>query len=238
MRRMKRLLLCVALLAVAPVLRAQEPVQRTFSDDRSGFVVLTDVVPDALLEIRYHSTFNFVGERIDGYEEPVALLTREAAQALKKASDILMEQGYRLKIFDAYRPQRAVDHFKRWARDKDDRRMQPYFYPRVDKALLFSLGYVSSHSGHSRGSTLDLTIVDMETGLEADMGGHFDLLDTRSHVDSPEVTPEQHARRMILRNAMGAAGFRPYEKEWWHFTLRGEPYPTTYFTFPVRADSH
>lgn len=212
--------------------------QKRAAMDTSGFVVLAYFVPGIVQEIRYHSTYNFIGDRIDGYEEPCALLTKEAARALKAVSNEVMVQGYRLKIFDAYRPQRAVDHFKRWARDKDDRRMQPYFYPRVDKALLFSLGYVSSHSGHSRGSTLDLTIVDMETGLEADMGGHFDLLDTRSHVDSPEVTPEQHARRMILRNAMGAAGFRPYEKEWWHFTLRGEPYPTTYFTFPVRAESN
>ena len=224
----KIILSIAACLALQAGLRAQ-----SFSDDRSDFVVLTDIVPDAVLEIRYYSTYNFVGQRIDGYEEPVALLTREAALALKRASDAFLRQGYRLKIFDAYRPQRAVDHFKRWARERDDRRMQPYFYPRVDKSLVFALGYVSSHSGHSRGSTLDLTLIDMETGLEADMGGHFDLLDVRSHFDSPEITPEQHALRALLRETMSAAGFRPYEKEWWHFTLRGEPFPDTYFTFPV-----
>ena len=207
---------------------------RTFSDDRSDFVVLTDVVPDVVLEMRYFSTYNFVGSRIDGYEEPVALLTREAAEALGRASAAFMQLGYRLKIFDAYRPQSAVDHFRRWGRDRDDRRMQPYFYPRADKALVFSLGYLSTHSGHSRGSTLDLTLIDMETGLELDMGGHFDLLDTRSHFDSPEITAEQYAHRRLLRETMSAAGFRPYDKEWWHFTLRGEPYPATYFTFPVR----
>ena len=209
-------------------------VARSFSDDRSDFVVLTDVVPDVVLEMRYFSTYNFVGSRIDGYEEPVALLTREAAEALGRASDAFLQLGYRLKIFDAYRPQSAVDHFRRWGRDRDDRRMQPYFYPRVDKALVFALGYLSTHSGHSRGSTLDLTLIDMETGLELDMGGHFDLLDTRSHFDSPEITAEQYAHRRLLRETMSAAGFRPYDKEWWHFTLRGEPYPATYFTFPVR----
>ena len=204
------------------------------SDDASGFVVVTDVAPDVLQEIRYFSTYNFVGARIDGYLEPVALLTREAAEALKKASDILSAQGYRLKIFDAYRPQSGVDHFKRWARDPSDTRMKPYFYPDVDKSQLFVRGYVASHSGHSRGSTVDLTILEMATGKEVDMGGPFDFLGPRSHVDSPDITAQQRENRMILRRAMMQAGFRPYEKEWWHFTLRGEPYPDTYFTFPVR----
>ena len=181
------------------------------SDDASGFVVVTD-----------------------GSLEPVALLTREAAEALKKASDILSAQGYRLKIFDAYRPQSGVDHFKRWARDPSDTRMKPYFYPDVDKSQLFVRGYVASHSGHSRGSTVDLTILEMATGKEVDMGGPFDFLGPRSHVDCPDITAQQQENRMILRRAMMQAGFRPYEKEWWHFTLRGEPYPDTYFTFPVR----
>ena len=221
----------MTLAATAPALSGQ-----TTSEDRSDFVVVTDVVPDVVLEIRYYSTYNFVGDRIDGYEEPVALLTREAAEALKVANDLLMMNGFRLKIFDAYRPQSAVDHFKRWAHDRNDRRMQQTFYPRVDKAYLFSLGYVSSHSGHSRGSTVDLTLIDMETGMEVDMGGHFDLLDSRSHFDSPDVTAVQHAHRVILREAMSAAGFRPYAKEWWHFTLRNEPFPNTYFNFPVQRE--
>ncbi len=239
----------ILLPAAAPALRAQAvetaPTTGTsgnislswrpvfLSDDRSDFVVVTDVAPDIMQEIRYFSTYNFVGERIDGYLEPVALLTREAAEALKKASDILVRQGYRLKIFDAYRPQMAVDHFKRWAKKQDDTRMKPYFYPDVDKSQLFSRGYVASHSGHSRGSTLDLTILEMATGKEVDMGGPFDFLGPRSHVDCPDITERQHENRMILRRAMVQAGFRPYEKEWWHFTLRNEPFPYTYFTFPV-----
>ena len=210
---------------------------QTMSPDASGFVVVSDVVPDIMQEIRYFTTYNFVGERIDGYEEPVALLTKEAALALSKAADILREQGYRLKIFDAYRPQKGVDHFRRWARDLSDERMKEYFYPDMPKNLLFLNGYISTHSGHSRGSTVDITIFDMRTGREVDMGGTFDLLGERSHVDCPDITPAQRENRYILRRAMVSAGFYPYQKEWWHFTLRGEPYPSTYFTFPVRTES-
>ena len=148
------------------------------SDDASDFVLLSEVIPDAILEVRYYSTYNFVGDRIEGYEEPLALLTREAAVALREVSDELMEKGYRLKIYDAYRPQCAVDHFVKWARDASDTRMKPYFYPELDKSVLFEQSYISSKSGHSRGSTVDLTLFDMSSGKEVDMGGTFDYLAT------------------------------------------------------------
>lgn len=203
------------------------------SDDASDFVLLSDAVPDAILEIRYYSTYNFVGARIDGYEEPVALLTKEAAAALKEVSDDVIAQGYRLKIYDAYRPQKAVDHFVRWAEDTADVKMKEYFYPDLEKDVLFPLGYIAEHSGHSRGSTVDLTLFDMTTEKEADMGGTFDFFGELSHPDYKDITEEQYANRMILREAMLRHGFKPLDEEWWHFTLENEPYPDTYFTFPV-----
>lgn len=207
------------------------------SNDSSDFVLLSDAVPDAILEIRYYSTYNFVGDRIDGYEEPLAFLTKEAASALKDVSDELMAKGYRLKIFDAYRPQMAVSHFMRWALDPDDTRMKEYFYPELEKDMLFPQGYILEHSGHSRGSTVDLTLFDMKTEKEVDMGGTFDYFGELSHPDYTGITEEQYNNRMILREAMLAHGFEPLAEEWWHFTLGNEPYPDTYFTFPINSDS-
>lgn len=207
------------------------------TDDYSQFVVLSDAVPDAILEIRYFGTYNFVGTRIDGYEEPTALLTKQAAAALKKASDDVKTKGYRLKIYDAYRPQKAVTNFVNWAQDPDDTRMKEYFYPELDKDVLFPQGYIMEHSGHSRGSTVDLTLFDMNTEKEADMGGTFDYFGELSHPDYTDITEEQYNNRMILRDAMLAHGFKPLAEEWWHFTLEDEPYPNTYFTFPVNSDS-
>ncbi|MCR5322297.1 MAG: M15 family metallopeptidase [Lachnospiraceae bacterium] len=207
------------------------------SDDSSDFVLLTDVVPDAILEIRYYSTYNFVGDRIDGYEEPLAFLTKEAATALKKVSDELNKMGYRLKIFDAYRPQKAVTHFMNWALDLTDTRMKKYFYPELEKDVLFPQGYIAEHSGHSRGSTVDLTLFDMTTEREVDMGGTFDYFGELSHPDYKGITEEQYANRMLLREVMTKYGFKPLVEEWWHFTLEDEPYPDTYFTFPVNSKS-
>lgn len=207
------------------------------SNDASDFVVLTDVVTDAILEIRYYSTYNFIGDRIAGYEEPVALLTKEAAAALKEASDELNEKGYRLKIFDAYRPQKAVTNFMNWALDFDDVRMKDYFYPELEKDVLFPQGYIAEHSGHSRGSTVDLTLFDMRTEKEVDMGGTFDYFGELSHPDYTDITEEQYANRMLLREVMLKHGFKPLEEEWWHFTLKDEPYTNTYFTFPVNTKS-
>ena len=230
--------------------KAKEAPEENFDD----FVEIAEAVPDAILEIRYHSTYNFVGARIDGYLQPTALLTRQAADSLRSVSDELKAKGYRLKIYDAYRPQRAVDHFVRWAADISDTLMKPYFYPDLDKSVLFEELYIMEKSGHTRGSTVDLTLFDMATEKEVDMGGTFDWFGPESHPDfcgdpltsvyngdnhkSPAnriITPEQFANRQILREAMLRHGFKPLESEWWHFTLADEPYPDTYFTFPVRA---
>ena len=208
-----------------------------YSDDSSDFVDLSKVVPDAILEIRYYSTYNFIGDRIDGYQQPLAFLTKQAAEALKKVSDELVEKGYRLKIYDAYRPQKAVDHFVRWAKDKDDVRMKEYFYPELEKDVLFPLGYILERSGHSRGSTVDLTLFDMNSEKEVDMGGTFDYFGELSHPDYKDISEEQYSNRMLLREVMLKYGFNPLEEEWWHFTLDNEPYPDTYFTFPVDSKS-
>ena len=205
----------------------------TADNPRDGFVALAEAVPDAILEIRYYSTYNFVGERIDGYEQPCALLSKEAARALKSASDDCIRRGYRLKIYDAYRPQRAVAHFMRWAADVGDVRMKAPFYPNLDKSVLFKQGYIAERSGHSRGSTVDLTLFDMKTGKEVDMGGTFDWFGEESHPSYRGITDAQFKNRMLLREIMVAHGFKPLEEEWWHFTLANEPYPDTYFDFPV-----
>ena len=207
-----------------------------YSNDTHGFVSVGEVIPDVLLDIRYYSSFNFIGERIDGYEEPAALLTREAAQALKEASNEAMEQGFRLKVFDTYRPQKAVDHFVRWAKDPEDIRMKAFFYPELEKTEIIPQGYIAEHSGHSRGSTVDLTLFDMATQQDVDMGGTFDFFGELSHPDYSGVSEVQHANRMLLQKLMVKHGFRPLETEWWHFTLENEPWPDTYFTFSVRNE--
>ena len=203
--------------------------------DPSGFVLLADYVPHIIQEIRYYSTYNFIGERIDGYEEPCALLTIEAARALKAVSSELLVKGYRLKVFDAYRPTTAVRHFVLWGIEDQDLRMKPYFYPDLEKQELFARGYIASQSSHSRGSTVDLTLLDMQTGKELDMGGPFDLFSEVSHPDCRSITAEQYDNRMLLRQAMLRGGFEPIDCEWWHFTLKNEPYPDTYFDFPVSS---
>ncbi len=203
--------------------------------DPSGFVVLADYVPAIVQEIRYYSSYNFIGERIDGYEEPCALLTAEAARALKAVSNELFVQGYRLKIFDAYRPACAVKQFVLWGIEDQDIRMKQYFYPELDKQELFEKGYIAGKSSHSRGSAVDLTLLDMKTGKEVDMGSPFDLFSPVSHPDERSITQEQYQNRMLLRNTMISSGFEPIHCEWWHFTLKDEPYPDTYFNFPVSS---
>ena len=243
---------------LAQLAKAQDEFKRLTgalspTEDASQFVNITDVIPDAILEIRYFCTYNFVGTRVDGYLEPTALLTKQAAEALKAVSDDLKEQGYRLKIYDAYRPQCAVDHFVRWAANITDTMMKPYFYPDLDKSVLFDQEYIMEKSGHTRGSTIDLTLFDMTTEKEVDMGGTFDWFGPESHPDfcgNPEtgeytgdnsasptgrsITKEQFNNRMILRNAMLRHGFKTLDSEWWHFTLNNEPFPNTYFTFPIK----
>lgn len=212
------------------------PAEAVDSLESFGFVPVSEVVPDAILEIRYYSTYNFVGERISGYHEPIALLTKEAASALKEVSDELLREGYQLKIYDAYRPQSAVEHFKAWALDSEDTRMKPFFYPELDKPVLFAQGYISSKSAHSRGSTVDVTLVDRATGKDVDMGSPFDYFGEISHPGyTAELTEKQVGNRNLLRSAMLAHGFKAISTEWWHFSLQDEPYPNTYFDFPVES---
>ncbi|MGM9749174.1 MAG: M15 family metallopeptidase [Candidatus Cryptobacteroides sp.] len=231
---MKRINFIIVLIAGLSIFGA---CQKNTADEimPEDFTLLSDVVPDIIQEIRYYSTYNFVGARIDGYEAPVAIMTRKAAEALKEVSDDVISQGYCLKIFDAYRPQKAVAHFVRWAQDLDDTKMKQSFYPDVDKSLLFELGYIMEYSGHSRGSTVDLTLVEISTGKEVDMGGPFDWFGELSHPDYQNITETQKANRAILRDAMLRHGFKPLDTEWWHFTLADEPYTDTYFNFPIRV---
>ena len=196
-----------------------------------GFVLVGEAIPDALLDIRYYATYNFVGARIDGYEAPVAVLTREAADALKLVSDDMKAQGLRLVIYDAYRPQRAVDHFVRWAKDPDDVKTKAEFYPTLDKSELFPKGYIAVYSGHSRGLTVDLTLTDAQ-GNELDMGGGFDWFAKVSSHDYEDLTPKQKENRKLLRQGMLDAGFDDYSEEWWHYTFICDE-PKVYYDFPI-----
>ena len=201
-------------------------------NDTSGFVLLSDYIPGIIQEIRYFSTYNFIGDKIDGYESPCALITKDAARALKTVANEMNVKGYRLKIFDAYRPATAVKHFVMWGIEDLDQRMKPFFYPDLEKQALFEQGYIASKSSHSRGSTVDLTLLDMATGKEIDMGSPFDFFSDISHPDYMGVTDEQYENRMFLQSVMVRNGFAPIDCEWWHFTLCNEPYPDTYFEFP------
>ncbi|MEV6115413.1 M15 family metallopeptidase [Streptomyces sp. NPDC052109] len=221
------------------------------------FVALSTVDPTIIQEIRYFTPHNFVGERIDGYEQPICILTRPAAEALHRAQVQLLRKGYTLKVYDCYRPQRAVNRFVSWAEDLDDQAMKGEFYPNVDKTRLFADGYIAEKSGHSRGSTMDLTIVklparptrpyhpgeplvpcyapknDRFPDNSVDMGTGFDCFDTLAHTLDPRIQGEQRANRLLLKNTMEGLGFVNLAEEWWHYTYKPEPYPDTYFDFPV-----
>jgi D-alanyl-D-alanine dipeptidase len=199
-----------------------------------GFSYIKEVIPTIQQELRYCSHNNFLGVPVDGYEEPVLIISTKAVEALKKVQNDLLKQGLSLKIFDAYRPQTAVNHFVRWARDVNDTLEKEQFYPGVNKRYLFALGYIASKSGHSRGSTVDLTIVNLKTGKELDMGSPFDFFGEISHVNYPNLTTKQKENRKLLQKTMRKHGFRSYSKEWWHFTLRNEPFPSIYFDFPIK----
>ena len=198
-----------------------------------GFVHVTDAVPGAVLEIRYYSDNNFVGKRVDGYLAPTAILTSQAAEALAGVQADLKFFGLGVKIFDGFRPQRAVDHFVRWGADLKDTRMKAQYYPDVDKKNLFRDGYIAEKSGHSRGSTVDLTIINLSDGKELDMGGPFDFFGPPSWPGNLGIPAQARANRALLRAVMDRHGFRGITSEWWHFTLIDEPYPDTYFDFPV-----
>ncbi|MCE5241816.1 MAG: M15 family metallopeptidase [Syntrophobacteraceae bacterium] len=202
-----------------------------------GFVYVDDAVPGIKIELRYYTRHNFTGDRVDGYTAPRCILTKEAAEALREVQGDLKRFGLGLKIYDAYRPQQAVDHFVRWAKDLRDIRMKKEFYPRVDKKDLFKEDYIAEKSGHSRGSTVDLTIVPLDPRSPdtiLDMGTGFDYFGPESWPDYQRISPARRAHRMLLQLVMERHGFTPYPKEWWHFTLKNEPFPDTYFNFPIR----
>lgn len=224
----------------------------------AGFVDIQEVIPSVILDIRYNSDHNFVGTRVDGYEAPKCYITKPAAEALAGVQTELREFSLSLKIYDCYRPQRAVDHFVRWAKDIGDAKTKGEFYPTVDKRNLFRDGYIAQKSGHSRGSTVDLTIVPVPAPAQEkytpgqpmkacflpvqerfrdngiDMGTGFDCFHELSHPGNLKAGQQQRINRLLLKTLMDKHGFKNYDQEWWHFTLRNEPYPDTYFDFPVR----
>ena len=229
--------------------------------DPGDFVTLADVAPGIQQDIRYATPHNFTGDPVDGYLAPTCILTRPAAEALARAQQDFIERGYTLKVYDCYRPQHAVDDFVRWAEDLGDQRMKAEFYPRVDKSTLFDDGYIAARSGHSRGSTVDLTLVALPAGPASspyvpgqplvdcaapqvlrfpddsiDMGTGFDCFDTLANTDDPRITGDAAKNRTLLREGLEREGFVNYDKEWWHYTFTPqgvEPYPDTYFDFPI-----
>lgn len=202
--------------------------------DRSGFADAGRMIPGLVIDMKYVGSDNFLGRPVAGYETAACLLTVDTVAALARAQEKLQAFGLGLKVFDCYRPKRAVADFVAWAKDLSDQKRKAEHYPNVDKTRLFELGYIAERSGHSRGSTIDLTLVDMRTGEELDMGGRYDLFDEASWPSNQGVSTQARANRMMLQDAMLDAGFKPLKEEWWHFTLREEPYPQTYFDFPVR----
>ncbi|MFD9395394.1 M15 family metallopeptidase [Streptomyces sp. NPDC060000] len=253
----------VALLVALLTVTATAAAARARTDPRAptDFVTLGTVDPTILQEMRYFTQHNFVGERVDGYQQPICILTRPAAEALHRAQTKLLSQGYTLKMYDCYRPQRAVNHFVRWAEDLNDQSMKGEFYPNVDKTRLFEDGYIAEKSGHSRGSTMDLTIVKLPAtptrpyvpgeplvpcyapqqqrfpDNSVDMGTGFDCFDTLAHTLDPRIQGQQHANRMLLKDTLEALGFVNLPEEWWHYTFKPEPHPDTYFDFPVSVKS-
>ncbi|MGK5731824.1 M15 family metallopeptidase [Streptomyces sp. URMC 124] len=254
------LLTLLSLPAAAPPAQAAAPSARAAAPEPRpprGFVALADVDPTILQEMRYVTVHNFTAHRVDGYLRPLCVLTREAADALHRAQRSLLRRGYGLKVYDCYRPQRAVNDFVEWAKDLADTRMKAEFYPRVEKSRLFEDGYIAAKSGHSRGSTLDVTIVKLPAwptrpyvpgeplvpcyaprgerfpDNSVDMGTGFDCFDTLAHTLDPRITGVQRANRMLLKSALEREGFVNLPEEWWHYTFKPEPFPDTYFDFPV-----
>ena len=218
------------------ILQGEQHAMAQGNDDTppDSFLELQELIPSIHLELRYFSEDNFVGQILDGYHTNKVFMTREASTALSNVQDELAAFGMGLKVFDAYRPQRAVDHFVRWAQDLGDTKMKAVFYPSVAKQDLFSSGYIAQRSGHSRGSTIDLTIVDLQSGSELEMGTLWDFFDPSSWSSNLDMPPQSRANRNLLNAVMTRHGFRALPEEWWHFTLENEPFPDTYFDFPVK----
>ncbi|GAA0321503.1 M15 family metallopeptidase [Actinoallomurus spadix] len=254
--------LTVALAALLAVSVASPAAQaRTEPKAPKQFVALSDVDSTIIQEMRYPTRHNFVGRPINGYRQPICILTRTAARALHDVQRKLLRRGYSLKVYDCYRPQRAVNDFVKWAEDPKATQMKAEFYPRVDKSRLFADGYIAEKSGHSRGSTMDLTVVKLPArptlpyhpgqrlvpcyaprserfpDNSIDMGTGFDCFDTLAHTLDPRIKGAQHANRLLLKHAMEAAGFVNLAEEWWHYTYKPETFPNTYFDFPVSRAS-
>lgn len=250
----------IAALGLAALVAGSHPAASAKPQPRSAppiFVALDEVDPTILHDIRYTTQHNFVGRRIHGYRQPLCILTRPAANALAKAQDAVLAMGYSLKVYDCYRPQTAVDDFVRWAERLRDDRMKAEFYPDVEKSQLFEDGYIAARSGHSRGSTVDLTLVELPAAHQPrwrpsmglvpcyapygerfpdnsiDMGTGYDCFDTLSNTLDPRIQGRARVNRLLLKSSLEAAGFTNYAKEWWHYTLTDEPFPDRYFDFPV-----
>lgn len=199
-----------------------------------GFSYVHKEIPNIELEMRYFGTHNFTGRKVLGYEAPISILSTKATEALKNVQIELNQKRLGLKIFDSYRPQRAVSSFEDWAKNISDTLTKKEFYPEVDKRDLFKLGYIASKSGHTRGSTVDLTIIHLLTKEELDMGSSFDYFGTLSHHSTTEISAKQKENRELLRTTMLKYGFKEYAEEWWHYTLKDEPFPESYFDFVVK----
>jgi len=256
-RALKISLLVFLVLALLPAL-ASICFAKDTTTRPADIIDAAQLAPGLVVEARYHGEHNFLGRQVKGYQAPLCLLTRRAALALAKVQAELKPLGLELKVYDCYRPRQAVADFVAWAKDLDDRATQAEFYSTVDKKDLFSKGYIAERSSHSRGSTVDLTIIPLpapaqeayqpgknlrpcylpaarrfgDNGL--DMGTGFDCFHPLSHTANPSVGAQQRANRLLLLSLMTRHGFKNYDLEWWHYTLAGEPYPDTYFDFPVR----
>jgi len=227
MQKMKQYisLLLVGVFSTSSILSQELP---------ENFTYINQVDKTIRIELRYLSSNNFVGKPINGYHKNTLIITKPTAFALKKVQQKLLKFDLSLKIFDGYRPQQSVDHFVRWAKVLNDTLMKKQYYPKVPKSELFKQGYIASKSGHTRGSTVDLTIIDAKSGKELDMGSPYDFFGAKSHPQHSKITKKQRANRLLLRNLMLTNGFTPYENEWWHFTLKNELFPKTYFNFSIK----
>ena len=209
-------------------------MKEVLSKDKSDFVNLKKEIPDIIIDLRYYTNYNFVGAKIDGYENDIAYVTKECAKKLKEINEYVKKDGYVLKIYDAYRPQMAVDHFIRWGQDREDTRTKDLFYHDIEKENIFKEGYISKKSSHTRGSTVDLTLYNINTKEDLDTGGGFDNFGKIANYNYQKLTEIQKQNRKYLRDIMLKHGFLSLETEWWHFTLKNEPYPNTYFNFKIK----